>query len=366
MNRINRNNYESYLIDLMEGNLDARTTEEVMLFLDANPDIKEEFAEFENVAVEPVEVTFEDKSALKQKEVLPVGSVSEENYETKFIAYYEHDLSLLERKDVEQFVKLNPDLKKEFVFFGKLIISKDESIVFAGKDDLYKRRKAIPLFWISSAAAVFLVLISVVGLLKYDVFELPQPDVNKVAQVVPVTSSPDQKDKENKEEPVSPSENIKTEEVQKVPVKEERVEIQNSVVEPKSKLQPRAYALLEEMPSSKVNIRLTSDEVYCRFKYRDAMADTKAVNPEKSKSLVGKLIAGLFNKAKKRIVPVVSEGSGEPLMAQIFDGGARILNDFTGTEANVTKYYDNRGNLIAYQFSGGRLNFSKQFRPPTK
>ncbi len=366
MNRINRNNYESYLIDLMEGNLDARTTGEVMLFLDANPDIKEEFAEFEHVEVEPVELIFKDKSALKQKEVLPVGSVSEENYETKFIAYYEHDLTLPERKDVEQFVKLNPDLKNEFVFFGKLIISKDKSIVFAGKENLYKRRKAIPLFWISSAAAVLLVLVSVAGLLKYDVFKLPQPDVNKVAQVVPVISSPDQNDKEKNEELLSPSDNIKTEEVQELPVEEKRAEIQNSVVEPKSKQPPRAYAMLEEMPSSKVNIRLTSDEVYCRFKYRDALARTNAVNPEKSKSLVGKLIAGLFNKAKKRIVPVVSEGNGEPLVAQIFDGGARILNDFTGTEANVTKYYDNRGNLIAYKFSGGRLNFSKQFRPASK
>ena len=87
----------------------------------------------------------------------------------------------------------------------------------------------------------------------------------------------------------------------------------------------------------------------------------------KKKSFVGNLLAGVFNVAKKRIDPIADRGRNpEPLVAKMFDGGARVLNNYTGTEANVTKYYDNQGNLIAYHFSGGKINFSKQFKNSRK
>jgi len=46
---INRSNYETYIIDYLEGRLDDRLLEELMKFLEANPDISEEFSGMEDM-----------------------------------------------------------------------------------------------------------------------------------------------------------------------------------------------------------------------------------------------------------------------------------------------------------------------------
>jgi len=365
MNRINRNNYESYLIDLMEGNLDAQTGEELMQFLDENPDIKEEFEKFENVSLEPEPVAFKGKSELKQKIIIPVGDIDEDNFENFFIAWHENDLSPKERESVEQFVTKNPFLKKEFELFGSLAVMPDKAVVYGNKEVLYHRKKAIPLFWISSAAAVLLVLIAVFGLLKYNLNRQIILNHNRtVAQVNTIKTS------DSIVEVVKPqTKNLSGTSVDDSATKKplgvqtgnhNKISRKAIVVKPRKK--PRQYAFLSELASAQANIKLTSDEVYCKFKYRRKVANSSSAKAEKNKSFIGKVLAGLFNDAKTKVSPMVpNNNSDEPLLAKVFDGGAHVLNTYTSTQANVTKYYDSRGNLIAYHFSGGQIKFNKKF-----
>ncbi len=365
MNRINRNNYESYLIDWMEGNLDAQTEKQVMQFLDENPDIKEEFEKFESVSLEPEPVAFKGKSELKQKIIVPVGGINEDNFENFFIAWHENDLSRKEQESVEQFISKNSFLKKEFEQFGSLKVAPDKAVVYGDKEVLYHRKKAIPLFWISSAAAVLLVLFAIFGLLKNNLNRQIILNHNRsVAQVNTIKTS------DSIVEVVKPqTKNLSATSADDSTKKKPSVvqtgnhnknSRQAIVVKPRKK--PRQHAFISELASAQANIKLTSDEVYCKFKYQRHFANESPAKAEKSKSLVGKVLAGLFNDAKTKVSPVVpNNDSNEPLLAKVFDGGARVLNTYTSTEATVTKYYDNRGNLIAYHFSGGQINFNKKF-----
>ena len=369
MNRINRNNYESYLIDLVEGNLDAQTADELMLFLDDNPDIREEFEAFDSVILEPEPVSFHGKASLKHNEIAPSGSINEDNYEACFIAWYENDLSVTEKKDLKRFIKKNPFLKKEFSLFGKLTLNSDDSVVFPDKEMLYQRRRVAPLFWISSAAAVIILLISVFSLLKYDVWVKPVQDDNRVAQTMQSdeTIQPDVNTKNT-----VPVDNVNTivDSDNNISKKVEEGLESSIITKPKLTTKPcekeaREYAMVAPMPMGNPDIKLTSDEVYCRFRHKRPGSMVKP--SAKKKSFVGNLLAGVFNAAKERIDPIADRGRNpEPLVAKMFDGGARVLNNYTGTEANVTKYYDNQGNLIAYHFSGGKINFSKQFKNSRK
>ncbi|NJO92441.1 MAG: hypothetical protein HC831_28335 [Chloroflexia bacterium] len=65
--KINRHNYEEYLIDFMDGNLSAHEVEAVMSFLDSNPDIKAELEELNGDQLMTEDIIFEKKSLLKKE-----------------------------------------------------------------------------------------------------------------------------------------------------------------------------------------------------------------------------------------------------------------------------------------------------------
>ena len=366
MNRINRNNYESYLIDWMEGNLDARTGEELMLFLDDNPDIKEELEEFENVFLEPEPVEFPKKSALKKTDTIPAGNIHEDNYETFFIAWHENDLSRKEQMDVEQFVLANPSLKKEFDLFGSLTVSRDKSIVYDNKEELHHRNKVVPLFWLSSAAAILLVLIAIFGLLKNSATRQILPNHGQtISQVSEPTKNDATLKHDRPQAKNSSSVAVNKTSTTVIPAVNHAG---NQQVTPlatgaKPRSASRQYAALSEIAPANAGIKLTSDKVYCKFKYKRHRKDVPPRKPVKRKTFVGKVLAGLFKDAKEKANPMIPKNSDEPLLAKVLDGGADVLNNYTGTEANVTKYYDNRGNLVAYHFSGGQISFNKKFNP---
>ncbi len=68
---INRNNYELHIIDYLDGNLNHQQVEDLLLFLDQNHDIKEEFELLDN---EPIiaenKISFKGKESLKKMLVL--------------------------------------------------------------------------------------------------------------------------------------------------------------------------------------------------------------------------------------------------------------------------------------------------------
>ncbi|MEO7768031.1 MAG: hypothetical protein ABIS01_11415 [Ferruginibacter sp.] len=66
-----------------------------------------------------------------------MNNINRENYETFFLLYVDNELSLAERKAVDEFVLLNPDLQEELVMLQQSILVPDE-IVFNDKKYLLK------------------------------------------------------------------------------------------------------------------------------------------------------------------------------------------------------------------------------------
>lgn len=127
MMNINKNNYESYLVDYSEGKLSVNLAREVENFLAANPDIKAEFELFMedvpmNTAIENAEVSFSGKDLLKSMPYDKAPAQSE-FFQQQCVANIENLHSAGEKALFEKSLINNPEKQKEYNLFSKTILS---------------------------------------------------------------------------------------------------------------------------------------------------------------------------------------------------------------------------------------------------
>lgn len=135
--KINRDNYEIFMIDYLDGKLSQSQVDELMLFLDENPDIKDEVDGLEAVLPSEAEepAVFQDKAALKHVDA-ESGNISRDNCETWFIAAVEGTLTHDELLALDDFLNENPELKRDFDLFMATRLEADMSVEFADKNSL--------------------------------------------------------------------------------------------------------------------------------------------------------------------------------------------------------------------------------------
>jgi|GEM_PF-5333395 len=136
---INRNNCEAWFLDYHERRLSPGEIGELKNFLLLHPDLREMFEEFEPITLEPdPSVKYNDKSSLKKTPLVPVGHVTEENYESRMIAYLEGDLDREDSEDVDLFLKANPSVGKTFRAYKAARLTPDMSVKYPDKESLKK------------------------------------------------------------------------------------------------------------------------------------------------------------------------------------------------------------------------------------
>jgi len=223
--KITRDNYESFFMDYLEGNLHESMIDQFLDFLNQNPDLKEELHLFEEVNLPEEHVVFQEKRQLHK-------SASDENWrlENTVVAYLEGDLDTDENKAFETYLAAHPELKKEYDLFAKTRLTPDSGIIYPEKRKLYRKSGAtIVMSWVARAAAV-LVLIwgisSVIqtqntqesGKINQEVAEVsPKPvstvkkaDSEKINQeaAVPVKNKPERANDIQKKTNVAPKETL--------------------------------------------------------------------------------------------------------------------------------------------------------------
>jgi len=196
---INRENYETYFIDYLEGNLDELLVNDFIEFLQNNPDLKEELSKFEAVAIEPEEISFTNKNNLFKEKL-----DSEKEFNKTAIADLEGDISESDKIELETYLEKHPAKKREILLFSRTKLQPDPSVHFNNKNKLYRQTlgKRI-LLWTGRVAAVLILAFAF-----YMLFDQPTDEI------VPTNEVAVLEDKKVKKEDVPA-------EIKKVPVETE-------------------------------------------------------------------------------------------------------------------------------------------------
>lgn len=128
MEKIGKHNYEAFMLDYMEGNLDESGINALFAFFEQNPELKPEFPEDqENISLEPEPVFYSDKKELKR---------IDEEKEEQVVAYIEGQLKKAEKAEFEKEVQLNPLMQLMLNDYKKIILIPANDISFDGKRNL--------------------------------------------------------------------------------------------------------------------------------------------------------------------------------------------------------------------------------------
>jgi hypothetical protein len=163
--KINRNNYEAYIIDYLDGKLDPVETAELLRFLAQNPDLEAEFGDYENIKLSNTTEAGFDKNKLK-KDFSDIESVNNDNFDEFCVASHEGDLSEHDELRLKEYIKKHPEKQKDFELYSDTYLTPDYNIKFPEKGNIKRISPFIRprnmLIYVTSLAAAVLLLIMLV------------------------------------------------------------------------------------------------------------------------------------------------------------------------------------------------------------
>src|SRR5512137_50486 len=108
--KIDRSNYEIWLIDYLDGNLGDDQIGIIKSFLEDNPDLEQEMRFLENCNTHPGKEVYPDKSFL----IKNASDLSDEQFNCLCIAYAENDLTKSQSEELFEIVAANSLREKTF------------------------------------------------------------------------------------------------------------------------------------------------------------------------------------------------------------------------------------------------------------
>lgn len=154
--RPDRSNYEIWFIDLLDGKLSDEQAEELMLFLEQNPDLQEELDGLASVSLKALDIKFNIKEQLLKSP----ENLSDSQFDNLCIANLENDLTPLQKRELIEMTENNELRKKRFELIQKLKLYPPE--YFFEKKGILKKltmgQKILRLSVIVSSAAAVLAL----------------------------------------------------------------------------------------------------------------------------------------------------------------------------------------------------------------
>ena len=108
--KIDRSNYEIWLIDWLDGNLSDPQVEQLKAFLIENPELREEFHELNMFSLKPSEKSFPHKDHLKKS----TADLSRSHFEYLCVAYLEKDLSADQQTELRESIDQDPEKRRSF------------------------------------------------------------------------------------------------------------------------------------------------------------------------------------------------------------------------------------------------------------
>jgi hypothetical protein len=165
---INRENYESFFVDYLDGKLSGEEMNMFANFLEQNPDIEDKLHEYESITLNNEPVFLKNKISLK-KSLADFNAIDNQNFPEFCIAHFEKELGSKEETLLNEFLTRNPDRKHDFELFRKTYLKPELHVRFLHKSSLKKwtiiRLKPV-LYTVTSLAAAWLLYVGVAGVLQ--------------------------------------------------------------------------------------------------------------------------------------------------------------------------------------------------------
>ncbi len=139
---ITRHNYEVFLVDYLDGRLNPSLVAELLVFLDLNPEIKEELDGLQDAVLIGETIPYPDRSNLKKKSFLKNGI--DDEFEYLSIASAEGIITQSEKEALESILQEDPKKQILHLTFQKAIVNPDKTTIYALKSRL-KRTSLIPI-----------------------------------------------------------------------------------------------------------------------------------------------------------------------------------------------------------------------------
>jgi len=149
---INRDNYEAWLLDLIEGNLDAEQVLVLRDFLLLNPDCAVGLDEIDPWVLEGEKVSFTGKQELRRELPSPDSELTKTGFDLFSIARLEGDLTERQERDYLRLIEEDEEKLAEWLSWKELRLD-SKPISFDRKNRLKKRSTSRSrVIWISFAA----------------------------------------------------------------------------------------------------------------------------------------------------------------------------------------------------------------------
>ena len=157
--KIDRSNYEIWLIDWLDNNLSDQQVEQLKIFLGENTDLMEEFEEMNRCNLKPSNKSFIHKDLLKKS----LADLTDSQFEYLCVASLENDLSDSQHNELEEIIEKDHEKRKTHDLIQRTRLS-PTNISYKHKDRLFKKTTAQKILRISviglSAAAVITLIVT--------------------------------------------------------------------------------------------------------------------------------------------------------------------------------------------------------------
>ncbi|MGB0838846.1 MAG: hypothetical protein ACPGXL_01840 [Chitinophagales bacterium] len=149
-NSITRANYERFVMDHLGGNLTPALQTAMLSFLGANPDLAVGIQQLDKIRLQvDTSLQYHQKTDLYRNTNL---TIDKNNYEAYVLDHLDGTLSPANQSAMQLFFNQNPAITKQWKGLDKIKLQADESIVFANKNSLKKRKKGIVVLMYRRAA----------------------------------------------------------------------------------------------------------------------------------------------------------------------------------------------------------------------
>ncbi len=355
--KINKENYGCFIVDYYDGHLSTEEEQMLLLFLDQNPVLKNEFESFKGSPVLPKDsLEFSGKQALKRPKIVAFGGITEGNYTEYFVLSQDDELAVEEQQTVETFLQRNLHLQEEYRQFGLAKVAPDESIVFDRKEHLHKRRVIPVMRYAGIAVAAVLLLFLGVR------FFLSAPGQKTESRQLAVESIP-----------------LKTTAIavkkifpQLIPESKSITVIRTNTVRksvPAITLKP-----VEMLASAEIYMPLKTEKDYAPLLFPNTRTQEEIIalslpvvveKPKRNNFLRHTIekpfaqLAAVFALQKKRRKMAGMHDKG---FVNVLQKGVYAMNALTDNDMVVVKTYDANGNLIDYQLLSDNFSINRPVR----